>query len=200
MKAKIENRARAGEKSKLTRGNIGSAKSREVWTKPVSKGFYEKLRVKVSNIVTSLGYVRGYTDEIMKSIDRYMINGEVPTRHYCEEYFMAIFFTLRVEVDEAMARSAAARQRAAQRRARKAEERKEAESKKKLVVSLLESRIREIGSTDSCPKPIYPECGDEPERVTVAAIGEASSVKLRNASPVNASSVETMFKSASLMR
>lgn len=97
-------------------------KVRDVWDKPVSKSFYEKLRAKVEMIVSGLGYVRGYTDVIMKYLDLYIEHGEVPKRTYCEEYVMAIFFSLRCDVDEAVRRSAAARQRAAERRARKAVE------------------------------------------------------------------------------
>ena len=89
------------------------------WNKPISRAFYEKLRTKVKGIITALGYVSGYTDEMMKMLDRYMANGEVPKRYYCDEYIMALFFALRCDVDEAMRRSEAARQRAAERRARK---------------------------------------------------------------------------------
>lgn len=105
--------------SKNTHRNNASTATKTNWDKPISRAFYEKLRTKVKGIITALGYVSGYTDEMMKMLDRYMANGEVPTRYYCDEYIMALFFALRYDVDEAMRRSAAARQRAAERRARK---------------------------------------------------------------------------------
>lgn len=184
MKAKNENQMRVTDKGMTVKNKIGLTKTREVWDKPVSKVFYEKLRVKVSNIVKSLGYVRGYTDEIMKSLDRYMANGEVPMRYYCEEYFMAIFFTLRVEIDEAIARSAAARQRAAERRARKAAEKEREENKNTMA-----SDRKEIGSTAHCMKPIYPEHGEDSGEVTKAAIGKTRSGKPRNVPLVYTSSM-----------
>lgn len=184
MKAKNENQMRVTDKGRIVKNKTGLTKTREVWDKPVSKVFYEKLRVKVSNIVKSLGYVRGYTDEIMKSLDRYIANGEVPMRYYCEEYFIAIFFTLRVEIDEAIARSAAARQRAAERRARKAAEKEREENKNTMA-----SDRKEIGSTAHCMKPIYPEHGEDSGEVTKAAIGKTRSGKPRNVSPVYTSSM-----------
>ena len=100
-------------------GNGRTGKVNEAWDKPVSKRYYGKLKEKVSRIVQALGYVRGYTDELMKCIDRYLATKEMPVRRYCDEEFLAIFFTLRYEIDEAIARSASARLRAAERRVRK---------------------------------------------------------------------------------
>lgn len=102
----------------IQRGKTTTGKKTN-WDKPISRAFYEKLRAKIKGIITTLGYVSGYTDEMMKMIDRYLVSGELPTRYYCEEYIMALFSALRYDVDEAVRRSAAARQRAAERRARK---------------------------------------------------------------------------------
>lgn len=119
--SKVEIRKKTSSKSDSRTG-----KPQEVWDKPVSKRYYERLRAKVSGIVHAFGYVRGYTDEMMKCIDRYLANGEVPVRRYCDEEFLILFFALRADIDEAIMRSASARRRAAERR-----ECKEAENREK---------------------------------------------------------------------
>lgn len=89
------------------------------WDKPVSQSFYSKLEIRVGEIITSLGYVKGWRDEFMKYIERYLLTGECPQRRYCEEFVVVIFYSLKGEIDAAVERSAACRRRAAERRARK---------------------------------------------------------------------------------
>ena len=62
-------------------GNGRTGKINDAWDKPVSKRYYGKLKEKVSRIVQALGYVRGYTDELMKCIDRYLATKEIPRRN-----------------------------------------------------------------------------------------------------------------------
>ena len=150
----------------IQRGKTTTGKKTN-WDKPISRAFYEKLRAKIKGIITTLGYVSGYTDEMMKMIDRYLVSGELPTRYYCEEYIMALFSALRYDVDEAVRRSAAARQRAAERRARKeaqiASEDKEYD-KEKVEEKANPTTAKGDGQTMRGGRVTAVHCGDAPAR------------------------------------
>lgn len=150
----------------IQRGKTTTGKKTN-WDKPISRAFYEKLRAKIKGIITTLGYVSGYTDEMMKMIDRYLVSGELPTRYYCEEYIMALFSALRYDVDEAVRRSAAARQRAAERRARKeaqiASEDKECD-KEKAEEKANPTTAKADGQAMSGERVTAVHCGDAPAR------------------------------------
>lgn len=95
---------------------------KEVWPYPVSRAFYEKIRAKGEQIFKDLGYGRLWNDELMKLINEYMLHGERPQRSWADETLLTIFSCLRLEIDQAIRRSADARRRAAERReAREAE-------------------------------------------------------------------------------
>lgn len=90
------------------------------WDKPVSRAFYEKLKLKVAAIYKSLGYMPQWTSEIMEYVDLYLRDGTRPTRQWrCEEQILAIFYCLKHDIDAAIHRSAECRRRAAERRALK---------------------------------------------------------------------------------
>lgn len=90
------------------------------WDKPVSRAFYEKLKLKIAAIYKSLGYMPQWTAEIMEYVDIYLRDGTCPTRQWrCEEQILAIFYCLKHDIDAAIHRSAECRRRAAERRALK---------------------------------------------------------------------------------
>lgn len=90
------------------------------WDKPVSRAFYEKLKLKVAAIYKSLGYMPQWTSEIMEYVDIYLRDGTRPTRQWrCEDQILAIFYCLKHDIDAAIHRSAECRRRAAERRALK---------------------------------------------------------------------------------
>lgn len=115
--------------------------SKKLWDKPVSQSFYAKLESRVGEIISSLGYVRGWRDEFMKYIDRYLHTGECPQRRYCEEFVLVIFHSLKGEIDAAIERSAACRRRAAERRVRKEVKNED---------NAMEPGDRKLSDTDKC--------------------------------------------------
>lgn len=101
-----------------------SPSSKIKWDKPVSRAFYEKLRLKIDKIYKDLKYSPSWIAEIIEYVDLYLRTGEYPDRTWrCEEPVLAIFFCLKFEIDAAIKRSADCRRRAAERRARKEAER-----------------------------------------------------------------------------
>ncbi|WP_300505968.1 hypothetical protein [uncultured Duncaniella sp.] len=90
------------------------------WKFPVSKAFYEKIRIRGERIMDELGYGAGWMKHLMPHIERYMLTGEKLGNHYAYECMQIVFTCLRFEVDLAIERSAKARARAAERRAMKA--------------------------------------------------------------------------------
>ncbi len=90
------------------------------WKFPVSKAFYEKIRIRGERIMDKLGYGAGWMKHLMPHIERYMLTGEKLGNHYVYECMQIVFTCLRFEVDLAIERSAKARARAAERRAMKA--------------------------------------------------------------------------------
>lgn len=106
-------------------------KTKEAWTLPVSKAFYERLKIKVATIYWDLGYPVGWSSLMLECLEVYMREGWKPRGRQVEAYFQAIFFSLCPEIDEAMRRSALSRQRAAERRQRReAEKLREQEAEK----------------------------------------------------------------------
>lgn len=105
-------------------GTAKSPSSKIKWDKPVSRAFYEKLRLKIDKIYKDLKYSPSWVAEIMEYVDLYLRSGEYPNRTWrCEEPVLAIFFCLKFDIDAAIKRSADCRRRAAERRARKEAER-----------------------------------------------------------------------------
>ena len=88
--------------------------AKERWTKPVSKAFYEKLRLRCEQIFEEMRYGSGWVMNFMPAVDRYISTGETPGM--CDEGIRIVFICLRYEIDMALERSAKARKRAAERR------------------------------------------------------------------------------------
>lgn len=88
--------------------------AKERWTKPVSKAFYEKLRLRCEQIFEEMRYGSGWVMNFMPAVDRYISTGETPGM--CDEGIRIVFICLRYEIDMALKRSAKARKRAAERR------------------------------------------------------------------------------------
>lgn len=91
-----------------------SKSAKERWTKPVSKAFYEKLRLRCEQIFEEMRYGSGWVMNFMPAVDRYISTGETPGM--CDEGIRIVFISLRHEIDMALERSAKARKRAAERR------------------------------------------------------------------------------------
>ena len=91
-----------------------SSSAKERWTKPVSKAFYEKLRLRCEQIFEEMRYGSGWVMNFMPTVDRYISTGETPGM--CDEGIRIVFICLRHEIDMALERSAKARKRAAERR------------------------------------------------------------------------------------
>ena len=105
-------------------GTAKSPSSKIKWDKPVSRAFFEKLRLKIDKIYKDLKYSPSWVAEIMEYVDLYLRTGEYPNRTWgCEDPVLAIFFCLKFDIDVAIKRSADCRRRAAERRARKEAER-----------------------------------------------------------------------------
>lgn len=91
-----------------------SKSAKERWTKPVSKAFYEKLRLRCEQIFEEMRYGCGWVVNFMPAVDKYISTGETPGM--CDEGIRIVFICLRHEIDMALERSAKARKRAAERR------------------------------------------------------------------------------------
>ena len=78
--------------------------AKERWTKPVSKAFYEKLRLRCEQIFEEMRYGSGWVMNFMPAVDRYISTGETPGM--CDEGIRIVFICLRYEIDMALERSA----------------------------------------------------------------------------------------------
>lgn len=79
----------------------------------VSRKYYESLRENVREIVQDAGLRERHFEEIMYLVDRQV--GLTPPRQDEEKFLrfsFVVFFTLRIEINKAVARSMAARERA----------------------------------------------------------------------------------------
>lgn len=56
-------------------------------------------------------YSTGFRHELMRIIDRYLLDGSCPSYRWCDPAIMGAFCALRAEIDEAIDRSAQARLR-----------------------------------------------------------------------------------------
>lgn len=162
------NRRHTGRSSRKKDGGEAS------WAMPVSRAFYEKLRLRVSDVFNDLGYGAQWAMQLMPVIDLYMLTGEKPTRLSCEECLLTIFTSLRHEIDMAMERSATARRRAAERRGQKEAERRE-EAERQTVAEAADGTLTPLPvTTDEADGAAAP--GDDGARRhddTGSEVGEA---------------------------
>ena len=93
--------------------------TKKAWEFPISKAYYEKVRVRGEKIMDELGYGAEWMKYLMPHIDRYLLKGERLGNHYAYECMLIVFTCLRFDLDLAIERSAKAKARAAERRALK---------------------------------------------------------------------------------
>ncbi len=109
--------------------------TKKAWDFPISKAYYEKVRVRGEKIMDELGYGAEWMKYLMPHIDRYLLKGERLGNHYAYECMLIVFTCLRFDLDLAIERSAKAKARAAERRAlkeaQKAEDAQKAEGAQK---------------------------------------------------------------------
>ena len=100
--------------------------TKKAWEFPISKAYYEKVRVRGEKIMDELGYGAEWMKYLMPHIDRYLLSGErLGGNHYAYECLLIVFTCLRFDLDLAIERSAKAKARAAERRALKEAQRAE---------------------------------------------------------------------------
>ena len=117
--------------------------TKKAWEFPISKAYYEKVRVRGEKIMDELGYGAEWMKYLMPHIDRYLLKGERLGNHYAYECMLIVFTCLRFDLDLAIERSAKAKARAAERRALKEAQKAEGEHKAKEVQKAEEARKNE---------------------------------------------------------
>lgn len=131
-------------------------RKKEPWLMPVTKAFYEKIRLKGEYAVRKLGCGSSAICNLMKVIDAYLLQGKEP--HYGEwEWILSFFYSVQSDIDVAIERRRRCRERAAERKARKEAAIAEAQAKEAVENEVVEpetvvenfSRPSGIADTDS---------------------------------------------------
>jgi len=98
------------------------------WDRPVTKAFYEKLRLKAAYVVREVHEVPGYVDIIMDFIDRYMFYQQKPFYYTESMWIWSFFAAIQGDIDKAIERRKRAKERAAERKAARERAKAEAEA------------------------------------------------------------------------
>ncbi len=144
----------------------GAVATKKTWNFPISKAYYEKVRIRGEKIMDELGYGAEWMKYLMPHIDRYLLKGERLGNHYAYECMLIVFTCLSFDLDLAIERSAKAKARAAERRALK--EAQKAEEARKNEEKCIEKKIQDTNNGQS-PK-IGPEEGSTPKRHTLQSV------------------------------
>jgi len=108
-----------------TTENKNRAPKKAKWNRPVTRAFYEKLRLKAVYVVREVHEVPGYVNIIMDFIDRYMFYQQKPFYYTESMWIWSFFAAIQGDIDKAIERRKRAKERAAERKA--ARERAKAE-------------------------------------------------------------------------
>lgn len=140
--------------------------TKKAWEFPISKAYYEKVRVRGEKIMDELGYGVEWMKYLMPHIDRYLLTGERLGNHYAYECMLIVFTCLRFDLDLAIERSAKAKARAAERRALKeaqraeeaqtAEDARKNEEKRKIEKDTVAERKEKSSKTQMQEVAAYP--------------------------------------------
>jgi len=111
-----------------TTENKSRAPKKAKWNRPVTKAFYEKLRLKAVYVVREVHEVPGYVDIIMDFIDRYMFYQQKPFYYTESMWIWSFFAAIQGDIDKAIERRKRAKERAAERKAARERAKAEAEA------------------------------------------------------------------------
>lgn len=98
------------------KNNADTAAGKSKYKMPVSRAFYKKVTEKGRKIIFGLKLDESSAAILQKYIDDYINNDTLPECPAAPDAPYIVFSVLRLEIDEAIKRSAAARRRAAERR------------------------------------------------------------------------------------